>query len=231
MEKRPKKTLARTLQCACSCARAAFLLALFIPAFFAFHRDPNQSPQPAQENRAPVLEHREAAQPKELVKIYSILKSHRPDIPDGEAWNVADVILAESAKRHLDPLLVLALIRVESDFQHNVVSPSGARGLMQIMPDTGRALAHVLRREFNHRPAAFKAEWLDDPQINIRLGTYYLHDLKRQFKDLTIALSAYNFGPVEIRNRLENNLEFPSDFAVLVLQAYEGYKKIKPPAF
>lgn len=231
MERRPKKTLARTLQCAGFGLRAALLFALFVPAFLAFERHSNPSSQPAEEVSAPLPEQSEPARPKELVKIYSILKSHRPDIPDGEAWSMADVILAESAKRHIDPLLVLALIRVESDFQPNVVSPSGARGLMQIMPDTGRAMAAALWRESNLRPTAFKAEWLDDPHINIRLGIYYLHDLKKQFRDLSVALSAYNFGPVEIQNRLENNVEFPSDFAALVLQSYERYKKHKPPAF
>lgn len=180
---------------------------------------------------AAITEPVEPPRPRELVKIYSILKAHRPDLEEGEAWSVADAILSESTKRHLDPLLVLALIRVESEFQYTAVSPSGARGLMQIMPDTGKALAEGLRRESNLRPVAFKPESLDDPHINIRLGTYYLHDLTKQFRDLTVALSAYNFGPVEIQNRLDNNLEFPSDFATLVLRAYERYKKIRQPTF
>ncbi|HWP24051.1 MAG TPA: lytic transglycosylase domain-containing protein [Candidatus Binatia bacterium] len=209
--------------------RAALLFALFVPAFLVFYSNP--AGRPTEEVSAPLPEQSEPARPRELVKIYSILKSHRPDISDHEAWSMADVILAESVKRHVDPLLVLALIRVESGFQSNVVSPSGARGLMQIMPDTGRALAAALWRESNLRPVAFKTEWLDDPHVNIRLGIYYLHDLKKQFQDLSLALSAYNFGPVEIQNRLENNLEFPSDFAALVLQAYERYKRVQQPPF
>jgi soluble lytic murein transglycosylase len=102
---------------------------------------------------------------------------------------------------------------------------------MQIMPDTGKFLSAVLGRESNLRPAAFRPESLDEPHFNIRLGTYYLHDLKKQFQDLTLTLTAYNFGPIEIQNRLDNNLEFPSDFASLVLDAYERYKKAKQPTF
>lgn len=231
MEKRPQKTLARTLKCVGFCVRTVLVFSLFIPAFFASEQFSDSSKKPAEQSRAEVVESSEHRQPKELVKIYSIVKSHRAEIPDLEAWSVADVVLAESAKRHLDPLLVLALIRVESDFQRDAVSPSGARGLMQIMPDTGKALAEILRRESDLRPAVFKPESLDDPHVNIRLGTYYLHDLRKQFQDLTVALSAYNFGPVEIQNRLENNLELSSDFSSLVLQAYERYKKVKQPTF
>ena len=51
-------------------------------------------------------------------------------------------ILEESAKRKIDPLLVLAVIKIESGFQYAAVSPVGARGIMQIMPDTARSLTH-----------------------------------------------------------------------------------------
>jgi soluble lytic murein transglycosylase len=230
MEKRPKKTLARTLCCAGFCVRVFLISALFVPALLVTRQFSTQAHR-AVTSSTKAIEPSESTRPKELVKIHSILKSHRPDLEDFAAWSVADVILSESTKRRLDPLLVLALIRVESDFQHDVVSPSGARGLMQIMPDTGKALAEILRREANLRPVTFKTESLDDPHINIRLGTYYLHDLKKRFQDLTVALSAYNFGPVEIQNRLDHNLEFPSDFASLVLQAYDRYKKIQQPTF
>jgi len=230
MEKRPKKTLALTLACAGFCAKLLLTSAVFIPAFIAFQPVPEQAAKPAA-TLVRVSEGAEKPRPKELVKIYSVLKSRRPEVDDSEAWSIAEVILAESAKRNLDPLLVLALIRVESDFQYGVVSPSGARGLMQIMPDTGKFLSDGLRREANLRPVAFTPESLDDPHFNIRLGTYYLHDLQKQFRNLTVTLSAYNLGPIEIQNRLDNQIEFPSDFASLVLDAYEIYKNTHQPKF
>ena len=101
---------------------------------------------------------------------------------------------------------------------------------MQIMPETGRALTRALRHEMGVRAAAFEPEWLDNPFVNIRLGVYYLHDLKKQFRDLNLALTAYNFGPTEIQNRVENNLELSSEFAGSVLQAYRNLKS-KPPSF
>jgi soluble lytic murein transglycosylase-like protein len=229
MEKRLKKTPARTLSCGARCAKIFLVAALFAPAFFVFTQ--------VSEKRAPataavkVVETSEKPRPKELVKIYSIVKSYRPDTTDSEIWNVSEVILEESSKRKLDPLLVLAVIQVESGFQYSAVSPSGARGIMQIMPDTGKSLAKSLGREYGLQPIAFRPESLDDPLLNIRLGIYYLHDLKKKFRDLSLTLSAYNVGPAEIQNRLEKDLEFVDEFAALVLNAYQRHKNATQPRF
>jgi soluble lytic murein transglycosylase len=169
--------------------------------------------------------------PKELVQIYSIVRSHRPDISESETWKLSEVIHEESSKRHLDPLLVLALIQVESSFQPTAVSPMGARGMMQIMPDTGKFLAETLAGEYGYHAAAFKPESLDDPVLNLRLGIYYLHDLRNQFQHLNHALTAYNFGPADTQNRLENNLDLSGEFATLVLDFYQRYQKTKHPIF
>ena len=231
MEKRPKKTLARTLVCGSFCTKVALIVALFAPFFLTFNKISPQADAKPAKAVAKNKQIPEKPASRELVKIYSIVKTHRPDVSDGEAWEVAQIILEESAKHKLDALLISALIQVESGFQYAAVSPSGARGLMQIMPDTGRALSHALRREIGLRPAAFRPEWLDDPFVNIRLGVYYLHDLKNQFHDWRLALSAYNFGPAEIQSRLENNVEFSSEFAGIVLAAYRSYRDKKQPSF
>lgn len=231
MEKRRKKTLARTLICATSYAKLLTVVALFAPAFLSFQQIFSRH----YESLAPVpqtivVEPAPKPRSRDLVRVYSIVKGHRPEIAEPEAWRIAETILEESSKRKLDALLISAVIQVESGFQDSAVSPSGARGLMQIMPETGRALTRALRHEMGVRAAAFKPEWLDNPFVNIRLGVYYLHDLKKQFRDLNLALTAYNFGPAEIQNRLENNLELSSEYAGNVLQAYRNLKS-KHPAF
>jgi len=231
MEKRPKKTLARILVCGTLCIKILLICALFVPAFLTFKKFSEQASTRAVASHMNMVDVPQKPRSRELVRIYSIVKSHRPDVTDAEAWRIAEVILSESSKRKIDALLVLALIQVESGFQYTVVSPSGARGLMQIMPDTGKSLTHALGREYGLRAAAFKPEFLDDPLLNIRLGVYYLHDLKKHFRDLNLTLSAYNFGPAEVQNRIDNNLEFPSEFAGLVLDAYQRYQNAKHPAF
>jgi len=229
--KRPKKTLARTLNLSQVGSCWILILVLFAPGLIAFHQlGAERKPVPVIVI-PPEAETVEPTRPNELVKIYSVVKDHRPDIEDAEAWRVAEVILEESIKRHLDPMMVLAVIRVESGFQYTAVSPMGARGIMQIMPETGRSLTEALRHEYGLHPPSYRPEFLDDPLFNIRLGVYYLHDLTKQFRSLNLALLAYNAGPGEIQNRLENNIAFSDEYATLVFDAYHHLKKTKSPTF
>lgn len=87
---------------------------------------------------------------------------------------------AYSKKNRLDPRLVYALIEQESRFNPCAVSPKGAQGLMQIMPDTQRLLG--LKDPFN-------------PERNIAAGTRYLRAMLDKFQTEVMALAAYNAGP------------------------------------
>jgi soluble lytic murein transglycosylase len=90
----------------------------------------------------------------------------------------------------LEPELILAMISVESKGRKKAVSPKGAVGLMQIMPDTAKEVALK-----NGMPAPSKTD-LFNPDTNIRLGvSYFASLLKRYNNDLTLALAAYNAGP------------------------------------
>ena len=93
----------------------------------------------------------------------------------------------------LDPNLVLAIIRQESAFDETALSRAGARGLMQVMPATGRQMARKLRLK------GFSTEDLWNPQTSILLGARHLADHLRYFRDskdkrFHLALSAYNAG-------------------------------------
>lgn len=212
-----------------ACARLALSIALFVPAWAVFSGSmAREVPAAAVAQAHAVVE---LLRPKELVQIFSIVRSHRADVAESEIWRLSEVIHEETTKRGLDPLMVLALIRVESGFQAAAVSPAGARGIMQIMPDTGRSLAGATVKEYGVHPVRFTAEALDDPVLNLRLGIYYLHHLKRQFRDWSVALTAYNFGPIDTQNRIDNNLDLSDDFAALVLDAYQRYKNTRHPAF
>lgn len=168
---------------------------------------------------------------KNLVKIYSIVKSNRPDMEEPDAWKISDAILKESTRYSLDPILILALIDVESKFQHAAVSPAGARGLMQIMPSTGKALVQEIGLASASQSGRFRVELLDDPLLNIKLGIHYLHALISYFRNLTTALIAYNLGPTELQNRLENEIAYSEDYAIGVLRTYQRYKLLQPPTF
>lgn len=101
--------------------------------------------------------------------------------------------LAPQAKIEL-PLL-LALIRQESEFEPDVVSPAGARGLMQLMPYTARRVAKTLRLRYDRRRLT------SDLDYNVRLGTTYLAGLIDQYNgSYVLSLAAYNAGPQNVRN-------------------------------
>jgi soluble lytic murein transglycosylase-like protein len=114
----------------------------------------------------------------------SLLITDQPPLPPATA--VAVVARAEHpidtiARRHgVDPLLVRAVIRVESNFDPRAVSPKGAAGLMQLMPET--AMRYGVENRF-------------DPTQNVDGGVRYLRDLMAMFDgNLSLALAAYNAG-------------------------------------
>src|SRR3954470_14597501 len=118
-----------------------------------------------------------------IIKSESILpKARRP---------VLAAVIGESRRNGLDPMLVAAIIKVESRFDPFAVSHVGALGLMQLMPPTAQELAS----------AKLNKRHLFDPVLNIELGTAYVAQLLRRFDgDLNKALIAYNAGPSVARS-------------------------------
>jgi soluble lytic murein transglycosylase len=114
-----------------------------------------------------------------------------------------------AAAASVDPHLVLSVIRQESFFNHNAVSPAGAIGLMQIMPQTGRTIASQLGQN------GFKQRQLFDPSVSIRFGSFFLGEQLRAFSadpkpylGYELGLAAYNAGPHKARSWLKR---FPYD--------------------
>ena len=106
-------------------------------------------------------------------------------------------VLKYSREYNLDPYLVLAVIREESRFNPKVVSWAKAHGLMQIIPSTGRGIARLLGIKPYYTTRLF------EPEINIRMGCYYLSNLLKRFQGNTyLALAAYNGGPRKVRGWL-----------------------------
>jgi soluble lytic murein transglycosylase len=111
-------------------------------------------------------------------------------------------------ERGLDPYLVAALIRQESEFDPSAVSVAKAVGLMQVMPGTGRELS----RKLGIRP--FRTALLKDPETNIRLGTYYLsRQIESRQGSVEDTLAGYNAGPSRVPKwRGWNDYREPAEF-------------------
>lgn len=114
-----------------------------------------------------------------------------------------EFILEQAEENELDPNLVAAVIKVESNFQHDAVSRAEAMGLMQLRPATAREIADNL----GHAVDEVFEDKLFDPEYNITLGTYYLAKMLRDFDgNEAKALAAYNAGPTKLRTWLEEDV-------------------------
>jgi soluble lytic murein transglycosylase len=134
-----------------------------------------------------------------------------------------EVLKAQASR--VDPLLVASLIRQESGFNERARSPAGAKGLMQLMPDTARRMERGAQRR------------LFDPNTNIRLGVRYFYGLIDRFAgDAELALAGYNAGPDRVdewkrRYTTENRMLFldlipfkeTRDYVALISRNYYWY--------
>lgn len=112
-----------------------------------------------------------------------------------------DDIDSASVAAGVDPLLVAAVIRVESNYRPDQRSSKGAIGIMQVMPDTAEWM--FTRESFR----SYKLNDLQDPTKNIKLGTAYLSLLHQQFQyNQVIAVASYNAGPGNVNKWLNNNV-------------------------
>ncbi|GAX89499.1 lytic transglycosylase domain-containing protein [Effusibacillus lacus] len=109
-------------------------------------------------------------------------------------------IIEQSASSfNVDPMLVAAIIRVESKFKEDDVSRAGAIGLMQLMPQTAEWIAEQSGLAYDN------PDDLAQPQINIRLGSWYIAYLEQRFNGNRIAaIAAYNSGPSRVDKWLKN---------------------------
>lgn len=143
-----------------------------------------------------------------------------------------DIVRREALANGIDPYLVAALIHTESKFSAGAESGRGARGIMQIMPETGKWAAGQMGM------SGFDEDLLYDPETNVKIGSWYLADLHREFNgNRNIALAAYNAGRGNVRQWLERGLwdgelatveRIPfaetRKYVVTVLKSYKKYK-------
>ena len=145
----------------------------------------------------------------------------------GERRRVMSAIVREARRNGLDPLLVAAVIQVESRFDPYAVSGVGACGLMQLMPPTAQWLLD--KDADSSGDPKLKASHLFNPVLNIELGTQYLAQLMSRFDgDLTTALIAYNAGP-GVAHQLVRGSKSWNKLAVYPKAVLTAYKSLLSP--
>jgi len=120
-----------------------------------------------------------------------------------------DTVRARAKQNHLDPGLVLGLIRSESAWVVDAHSHADARGLMQVIPSTGKPLARQLKLRYGGPADLFQ------PHLSIALGTRHLADVVARYDGrVWLALAAYNAGPAPVQRWLAARGSLPPDLWV-----------------
>ena len=152
-------------------------------------------------------------------RLYRYLVNH-PNLP-----RMQPLIHSAASRYGVDPALVKAVMAVESGFNPQAVSPKGAIGLMQVIPDTGARFGVVADAK---RTVQQK---LHDPAINIPTGVRYLSQLTRMFPGrIDLVLAAYNAGEGAVQKYRNQIPPYPEtqNYVKTVMQFYQFYNPAAP---
>jgi len=155
----------------------------------------------------------------ERMGVVAVVK--KSGLPDRQQRRLSVAIVREARANGIDPLLVLAVIHCESGFDAFAVSPVGAMGLMQVMPNTGDWLMTRRGGELRRRTNLF------DTELNVEIGSAYLSELIRDFGTIERALVAYNAGPgaaAKILSRAPSRQKFLAGYPAKVMGEYRRLK-------
>lgn len=151
--------------------------------------------------------------PEHYNDVKRFVQARQGDLSEADARRLTRTILNEAHRASLDPRLIIGLIHVESSGNPMAKSKVGALGLMQLRPDTARAMARDLGLEWAG------SESLYDANLNVVLGVRYLSRLIDRFGDIDIALAAYNWGPTRIARVIRRGNAIPQDYTRSVIGA------------
>lgn len=154
-----------------------------------------------------------------ITKMVKIISRDNTTIESKTIYEISKTIYEEAIKYNFNPLLITAIIKIESNFEPKAISDSYAYGLCQVRRFIAPELAKNIGIKWD---GAEKT--LFDPIKNIKIGVYYLSILNRDFNDLKTAIIAYNNGPYNIQERLTNNQELNHNYVNKVLDYYANLR-------
>lgn len=132
--------------------------------------------------------------------IYYVVQYRRDMVYAQYPLKYEELIVSTAREFDLEPWHIAAVVRCESSFRERATSNVGARGLMQIMPDTGKWLAGKFGEE-----DTYTDDDLYDPAINLKYGAWYLKWLMDRYHgDRTLATAAYHAGQGTVDKWLAN---------------------------
>jgi hypothetical protein len=153
---------------------------------------------------------------RKVAMVYGLIEPRITKLEPTEIHHLSEVIIEECEKDGVDPLFVLAVIDAESNFDIEAVSPTGARGLMQLVPSTFRDVSDAKR--------------MFDPEDNVRAGIRYIRKLwdagyGRRGGPESILL-AYNQGPNMASAVFRNGANMPNEAHIYIPRVMARYKAL-----
>ena len=133
--------------------------------------------------------------------------STRYRIPADLAALVFDVSIQEG----LDPELAFRLVNLESGFNTRAKSRANAYGLAQVQVGTARFYKSDIT-----------AEQLYEPELNLKIGFRFLHDLLETYADINLALLAYNRGPTRVQTLIDEGIDPDNGYPGTLMEGYQG---------
>jgi soluble lytic murein transglycosylase len=170
------------------------------------------------------LDNAEGAKEAIVKAIAGVLKEQRVALTEGKLRTMAVTIYEEAVSNDVDYRLILAIIKVESNFKPSAVARDGSRGLMQLQPSLAKGIARKQGEAFKD------AKELHNPNTNIRYGTYHVAKLIEEHESVQRALHVYNAGVKKARKKLDLDEEPDSPFIRRVLKEYHNYTGLLPEA-
>ena len=167
--------------------------------------------------------HRDSVTKEEAVRrIIEYLRNENVTLKDKKLRTISEIVYKESTRYNLDYRLVLALMKIESNFRDDAVSEKGARGLLQVKPSVAKFIAEDMGIKWRGD------ETLDEPKENIRIGVHFFSKLIEDFQSTTMALHAYHVGPTRLREILSEEKIPQKRYLNLVLDEYDRNITILP---
>jgi soluble lytic murein transglycosylase len=157
---------------------------------------------------------------EDRLRILEAVEDLQSRLTPSEEAQLASHVYELSETHDIPPLLLLAIINVESSFGTHAISHMGARGLMQVKPSTGRWIVSQTGADWPGDDRLF------DPGFNLWLGTEYLAHLIDKFGSVEKAIVAYNWGETAVRQKMDAGQKLPSTYLRRVEKAYRKLERL-----
>ena len=155
-------------------------------------------------------------------RIADYIGDENSELQDEEVRTISEMVYDESMRCNVDYRLILALIKIESNFRYDAVSNQGARGLLQVKPSFARYIAEDVGIGWRGDKT------LDEPEQNIKIGVHVFSKLIEDFQSINMALHAYHVGPTRLREILTKKKMPRKHYLNLVLDEYDRNISLLP---